>query len=66
MSLTKFEMDKVINMGIFVGGALAGSFIASNAETLKNNIALLFSPPGIEEDEDDECGQVVESDEEED
>lgn len=64
MSLAKFEMDKLINMGIFVGGALAGSFVASNAEVLKTNIALLFTPPGADKGEQEECGQVVEGDDE--
>lgn len=64
MSLAKFEMDKVINMGIFVGGALAGSFVATNAEVLKNNIAMLFSPPGVDKEGDEECGQAAEGDDE--
>lgn len=59
-------MDKIVNMGIFVGGALAGSFVASNAEVLKNNLSLLFSPPGVDKDEEAECGQIVDGDEEDD
>lgn len=54
-------MDKLINMGVFVGGALAGSYIASNAEVLKTNISMLFVPPGAEHGEEEEeaveCGE---------
>lgn len=58
-------MDKLINTGIFVGGALAGSFVASNAEIFKNNLSLLFMPPGAEkEDEVTECSEFEDIEEE--
>lgn len=63
----ELEMDKLINMGIFVGGALAGSFVATNAEILKTNLALLFEPPKPEQDDEMmECGELEDIEDEED
>lgn len=59
-------MDKLINMGIFVGGALAGSFVATNAEILKTNLSILFVPPGAEQDDEGmECGELEDGEYEE-
>lgn len=61
------EMDKLINVGVFVGGAFAGSFIATNAAILKDNLAMLFVPPGPDQSEEDQvgCGKLLGEDEEE-
>lgn len=58
-------MSKVMDLGVFVGGAVAGSFVASYADELKNNLSMLFIPPPVQDDEPDECDNLVGDDEDE-
>lgn len=62
-------MNRLINLGTFLVGAVTGSFVASNSEVLQNQFGLLLVPPedelGEEEEEDCDCQLENEEDSEE-
>lgn len=67
MSASKFVMNAIVNAGVFVGGAAAGFYVASNSEILKSNLSALFEPPTHPvEEEEKGCPPFPDEDEDDD
>lgn len=47
-------MSRIISLAVFIVGAIAGTFVGNNADTIKEQLTALFIPPKPVYDDDDE------------